>query len=113
MLVRQFKFNFACDNNGGSSSYTIRDNIIRPQENINRYKFIEEEMKNNVEILFSGFGINECKESDNILGPFFKVYCKLFKDCVTIESICKTCIMQNPEVNSGNRSNCVDERSVS
>ena len=93
--------------------HLLRDNIIRPQENMNRYKFIKEEMKNNVEILFSGFGINECKESDNILGPFFKVYCKLFKDCVTIESICKTCIMQNPEVNSGNRSNCVDERSVS
>ena len=67
MLVRQFKFNFACDN------HLLSDNIIRPQENMNWYKFIKEEMKNNVEILFSGLGINECKESDNILGPFVKV----------------------------------------
>ena len=42
--------------------HLLSDNIIRPQENMNRYKFIKEEMKNNVEILFSGLGINECKE---------------------------------------------------
>ena len=84
----------------------MRDNVIR-QENIT------EEMKNNVEMLFSGLGIKECKESDSILGPLVKVYYKLFEDCVTIESICKTCLMHNHEVSSGNRSNCVDERSVS
>ena len=88
MLAWQFKFNFAYDDNGGSSSFTWY-NVIG-QVNMNRYKFITEQIKKNIKILFSWFDVNGWKESDKILGPCFKVYCKLVEDCVTTESIYKT-----------------------
>ena len=47
--------------------HLLRDNITG-QENMNRYKFIKEEILKNVKT-FSGFDINGCKESDKIFGP--------------------------------------------